>query len=723
MADAHGTAVDLHYGGDWEPVPALHSTRISITVGSPGEGQDGQPNRADVELRSTNHELSPLNPTGPLWGLAGRNTPVRITADGSTRVVLESSVWNPTQSMGGHGRTAMTGGGVLRRVQLGKSPTNSPAYQAFTAPVNDPERVAYWPFEEQAGATGVSSPYPGSVELGGPGSIEFGALTSTASARLAKFASFDTFLTFTLPDWTDTLGQHFAGSLLRFPAAGLAANCVIWRFYFVGGNVDYVDLLHSGGEVLSLVAYHGGAVLDTLAAADWTGFVDDREVFLFCTFEQDGADVNVRVRSTGSTYWLLQSSDTLTGRTLGRMYKIVMGTGAGADGLGFGHLIVGGNRDAFGNFIDDNDSDPDYLVTGARGYDRERAGRRFLRLCAEGGIPAVVVGDPDDTQRMGPQPPGTRIELLRECVVTDAGFMHDELDDRAVVMRTGRSLYNQDAVLELSYTGSQLVPGSAPRMDDQATRNDVLVRRRNGGTARARKTTGPLNVNDPLDDPDGVGPIDTAVDVNTDTDAVLADHASWHLARGTIDEPRWPAVTVDLTRAPALIPDANTIRPGDRITITDLPIGFGVLGDTAQLAIGWTENLPPNRRTMALVCVPASPYEVGIMGAADGSVNLRGQAVDTDLSTVDTTINSTTTTMLVTSTGGVRWTTDPDHWNPALNGGPLQLAVGGEVMTVTAIAGTGATQTFTVTRSVNGVVKGHAAGTPVHVRYPARVGL
>jgi hypothetical protein len=44
-------------------------------------------------------------------------------------------------------------------------------------------------------------------------------------------------------------------------------------------------------------------------------------------------------------------------------------------------------------------------------------------------------------------------------------------------------------------------------------------------------------------------------------------------------------------------------------------------------------------------------------------------------------------------------------------------------MTVTDISGSSSPQTFTVTRSVNGVVKSHAIGDPVRLFTPYRVAL
>lgn len=54
---------------------------------------------------------------------------------------------------------------------------------------------------------------------------------------------------------------------------------------------------------------------------------------------------------------------------------------------------------------------------------------------------------------------------------------------------------------------------------------------------------------------------------------------------------------------------------------------------------------------------------------------------------------------------------------------PFNISAGGEEMTVTAITGAAAPQTFTVRRSANGVVKAHAAGTAVRLAHPATVAL
>jgi hypothetical protein len=69
------------------------------------------------------------------------------------------------------------------------------------------------------------------------------------------------------------------------------------------------------------------------------------------------------------------------------------------------------------------------------------------------------------------------------------------------------------------------------------------------------------------------------------------------------------------------------------------------------------------------------------------------------------------------TTVGPLWTTDAAEM-------PFDVDIGGERVTVTNIgAPSGSDQAVTVSRSVNGVVKAHDAGTPVRLWNPARYGL
>src|SRR5690606_16695580 len=79
----------------------------------------------------------------------------------------------------------------------------------------------------------------------------------------------------------------------------------------------------------------------------------------------------------------------------------------------------------------------------ALGFVGEIAGRRFERLCREEGITVHIVGDPDDTEAMGPQTVATLVSLLRSCEATDMGIMYEPREALALGYRTRQSLYNQ----------------------------------------------------------------------------------------------------------------------------------------------------------------------------------------------------------------------------------------------------------------------------------------
>lgn len=87
--------------------------------------------------------------------------------------------------------------------------------------------------------------------------------------------------------------------------------------------------------------------------------------------------------------------------------------------------------------------------------------------------------------------------------------------------------------------------------------------------------------------------------------------------------------------------------------------------------------------------------------------------VDTATSELSADATDTATALTV---AGLPWSTSAADL-------PYTIRVGGEEMQVTAISGATSPQTFTVTRSLNGVTKPHTAGAPVQLADPAVVAL
>lgn len=338
-------------------------------------------------------------------------------------------------------------------------------------------------------------------------------------------------------------------------------------------------------------------------------------------------------------------------------------------------------------------------VAAAFGYAGETAAERIQRVCDEGGIPVTIIGDPALTTAMGPQFAESRLKQIRDAEATDFGILTESRDDVALLYRTRVSMYAQDPAVTVDYSARVVAPPFEPTDDDESTRNDVTASRRDGGSFNLALESGPMSVQDP---PAGIGQYEDEVTVNVQTDAQLVGAASWWLTLGTLDAARFPSVTFNLGAQevqddPALLEAILSLEVGDRLPITNIDAA-DIPDDVDLIILGSSETITNSSWTITFNCAPGQPYQVAQFDTA------RFDAQDSSL-TVDH--GNSATTLIVQTTRG-RWTTNPSAF-------PFDIYVGGERMTVTNITGATSPQNFTVTRSVNGVVKGHAGGTQVRL--------
>jgi hypothetical protein len=344
------------------------------------------------------------------------------------------------------------------------------------------------------------------------------------------------------------------------------------------------------------------------------------------------------------------------------------------------------------------------------GNQGEAAAVRAERLCGEAGIEFRPSGVPEDTTPLGPQLQETFLEVLQNAATSDSGAVYEDRTDVALRFRDRNGLYNQAVTLALNYAADgEVAPPLEPVDDDQATRNDVTVTREGGSSGRAVLETGKLSVQAP---PNGVGTYDEAVTLSLYTDDQPVQHASWRVHLGTWDEARYPVVHVDLAAAPHLIDTATAVDIGDRLTISNPPVWLPP--DLIDLlAQGYTEVLGhPNGWDLRFNCTPAGPWTVVVVG---NSFRLDTAGCVTNGSTS----SSSSVLNVNTDVGKTRWAdsaTYPSEY-------PFDLYVGGEVMRATSCTGTALSQTFAVTRSINGVVKAHASGTDVRLATPPIIPL
>lgn len=253
------------------------------------------------------------------------------------------------------------------------------------------------------------------------------------------------------------------------------------------------------------------------------------------------------------------------------------------------------------------------LATELSAYDGERAGDRIMRLCREEGIATRIEGDPADTEAMGPQRPGTLIELLEECADTDLGVLHEARDTVAVGYRTRVSMTDQTAKIALDYAAGEVAGSLELDRDDQDFANDVTVENWSGASARAVLDDGTdLSVSEP---PVGAGRYDQTYRVSGQ-DNRLAALAASRLALTAVNEPRVSKLSLALHHPtvaadPSLVESILDASLGDLVTIDNaLTVALGAT-QVRQLLQGTRDSIGPFEHQIDALTSPASPWESG----------------------------------------------------------------------------------------------------------------
>lgn len=681
-----GTALDLRVelqlAGVWTDVTSLTYQRdaISIKRGRSDEANIAEPSTLGLTLNNRDGRFSPRNPTGPYYGTIGRNTPIRVSLGGplpSVRFTGEVSAW-PVRwdTSGSDVWVPIEAAGVLRRVGQSTAPFRSSLYRRMSRAAGV---LGYWPAEDGDGSGSIASGAGGEAitVTGAPDYAGSDVFASSDPIPLLQGSQWQG----RVPTYTST-GEFQVRLLLATPAAGSVATMVLQ--ITTNGTCTYLRLFYdtpTSGTLTVQFFDSGGISLGALAAL--TGMNGNLRVHVQA--ENVGADVSARITVVEDDGTTSTASGTIAGTQIGRVLNLkVNQSGSAATDMAVGHLSV---QSAI--------TSTDDLADELSGWVGETATERIQRLGAEEDIPVLVVGTPADSTAMGAQTTKTLAELLRECADTDGGLLFEPRDTFGLVYRTREALYNRPATVTLDYAAHELSTLD-PVDDDRYVRNDITASRVGGSSSRQILTTGALSVADP---PDGVGRYTEAISINPETDAVLGDHAGWRLHLGTVDEARYPVIELNLgspalAGSEALVSALLVLDVGDELVVVNPPAWLPP-GDITQGVVGMVETLNAFEHRLELNCTPSSPWDVAVYDAGD--------RYSSDGSTLAAAVDATTAALQVATPAGPLWTT-------AAADMPFDVTVGGERMTVTAVAGATSPQTFTVTRSVNGVVKGQDAG-------------
>lgn len=599
------------------------------------------------------------------WTIQGRAS----LEDRLYRFLGEVSAWPQRWSISETDSWAeVQAAGILRRLGQGAAPLDSTMRRALTGPGLDSPPVAYWPCEDAAGSTRIASGLPGgqpitiNIELPG-----FAADSSFECSRPITTVQNSSWYGAVSP-YTPSLEAQMR--FLMHVDAVAANNQRIATMYCSGGSISAFRLFYGTGGTLNIASYDAnGALIAETGHATIAGGVDGRRCRISVEATQDGDDVDFGVvkldvgASSGGS-----SAATATGHTFGQIAGIGINAGgglaSGANKVGIGHISVHRIKSSIFD-----------LAAELTAYAGEAAGERVVRLCDEEGIGCQIIGSPGSTELMGAQLPATLVTLLAECADVDGGMLCEPRDMLGIGYRTRVSLYSQTQRLEIDHDAYELSASLEPTEDDQSARNDVTVSRPGGSSGRAALESGPMSVQVP---PDGIGRYDESVTLNAQSDDRLPDLASWRVHLGTVDEARFPVVELSrghrpILENPALDTALLAFQLGDRLTITNPPAGLPP-DDISQIVQGYTETLGQWRHTLQLNCTPESPWRV-----ASTDDDTLGR-FDTDGSQLAGDVSDSATSITVAVTDGPLWTIDSAEM-------PFDVVVGGEVMTVTEVAG------------------------------------
>lgn len=703
--------VEIYINQAWTDISTYvsYADRITVTRGRADESATAEPAKLSLTLFNRDGRFCDTLPTSPLYGLIGRNTPIRVskTVQGSRffRFVGEVVAWPQTFDITGIDvRVKLEAAGIKRRLSQGNTPLKSTMYRGITQAPTLANLLAYWPLEDVVGSSSFASPLttgqPMIITGGTPTLASFTGFTCSSALPVLDTNSEFTGLVTSYPSTTTTQFRF----LLAIPAAGSANNQVLLRNITTGSANDF-DVYYTTGGNLNLAVFDINSN-NILTAGPLAAGADGALLRVSLELTQNGPDINYALRSiaVGSST-AVSITGTLAANTVGTVTRMIVSPAGGTPNITLGHVTL---QNAITSMTDLQQQ----LAAGSG----ETAGRRVQRLCAEEAISFHSVGDLDASASMGPQPIDTLVNVLQQCPDTDLGMIYEPVDDLGFGYRTLQSLYNQTPSLALDVAQHHLAEPLKPVPDDQKTLNDITVSRSGGSSGRAVLLTGAMSV---LPPPLGVGRYDTGYTISLPDDTQLLNQAGWRVHVGTVNEARYPEVHLQLSHSSfatnyALTAQALTTDVGDRITIDNPPPQLPP-DEISLLVQGYTETFDQFLHEITFTCSPESPYRIGIL---DDPVYGRA---DTDGSTLHADVDAVTGTILVDTTDP----TTPLWILPAADPAsfPFDISVGGEIMTVTSISGSSSPQTFTVTRSINGVVKSQKAGSDVRLAHPTIISL
>lgn len=607
-----GVKVEINLNGVWTDITAYARLSDGISIspfGRTNETSGMQAGQAALTLNNATGRFSPGNTAGAYYPYVQLNTQVRISVNDSSvngtsysgyrfwgEVGSWPAAWDVSQR---DSYVQVTAYGIWQRLSASTRKIGSPYTRWNTQLSQSNTFAAYWPMEDGSGSTVLASVTPSTA-------ANMVIVTGTPTlSSISNFRGSDAIPQLNGAELSGTITTALSPSQINFrfammvPTSGDtgAAGGVLARLH-LGGTLDHVDvsLAAAGGSPFTIAGYNSvGTQLfsKTLAVTTWG-------IPLLCQvgLVHSGSTItySLSLYTQASTTVYGTTSGTITG-SLSDATSVIFSPGGSYQGTGVGQAMVIYANPSIGN---------DALALG--GWQGEFAGARFLRICSEQGIPAVLTGSSTSGTTMGPQADDTLAAVLQQIEDTDGGFLSETRSQFGLGYRTLASLQNQSAAVTVNYAAQQLSPPLVPVTDATLTRNDITITNYDGYALRTYLASGARSIQSP---PSGVGTgYEYARNVSSTSHAQVNALAQQILYSGTVSDPRYPTVTVNLARTTtaSLFSSVPSLNQGDYLALSNMP-AYGGAASQKQLVWGWSESIGDHAWTLTFNTIPEAPFE------------------------------------------------------------------------------------------------------------------
>jgi hypothetical protein len=678
------------------------SPYVVITRGRIGDTSRTQPGQVDLRLRNPLGRFSPENITGPNYGNLRINTPVKVELKPVSTFLNRCIAYIPEWPV------RWTGPDINDYIPISAYGYTSTIGQddltvSWVRRHFEPAAIegCYWPVEDGSDASMVAPTQAAMPSMVISGLVDLGTYTGTyvRSQPIATLRAGGS-LTGLVQPYAD--GSNYYRSLHNIPTGGLTNGADLIYLSFSSGYK--LRVAYGTGGTLTTTLELAGAVVDTVGPISYA--LDGTDFPITIDLVQSGADVNYTLATFGSF------AHTFTSVTLGHCAQVRIGGGTvSAEGFSVGHIFI--DDTAVGGYTYPNGAAsiswlPYSYATAESGLTPPTSA--FATVCHEALIPFDNVFPAADTQHVGPQPAGSTLDMLTRCEEAGEGQMIDRRNGY-VGLDILSTRYNLGVAMTLPYKDlMELEPNSGSR----DVVNVVTVARStasgSGSSATSEVLSGPLG----SDRVTGIGPRRRRYSRNLSTDDALPNHAGWLTYSQTINEQRF-RILLNLRDKPSYVTQWLACDIGSRVQITSPPAIQTGPAPLDLILEGYVETIDGVEWNVEMWLMPYAPYmAVEIESGPDSTSRIAADSV------LAAAYAATDTSLSVTSTNAsARWIDSATYASKF----PITIVIAGERMTCTAITGTTATQTFTVTRGLDGVTKALPISSPVRVYRQAAIAL